>query len=64
MFPDSKIAEKDQQSSTKIKCVMQHRIAPYIRDLLKTNFRNNPFNFLFTETTTSQVKKQFNGHMR
>ena len=64
MFPDSKIAEKDRQSSTKIKYVMQHGIVPYIRDLLKTNFKNNPISFRFDETTRSQLKKQFDGHMR
>ena len=57
MFPDSKIAEKYQQSSTEIKYVIQCGISPYMRDLLKTNFRSNPFSFLFDETTTSQVKK-------
>ena len=43
---------------------MQHGIAPYVRDLLKTNFRNNPISFLFDETTRSQLKKQFDEHMR
>ena len=42
MFPDLKIARKYLQSSTKIKHVIQHRIAPYISDLLKTSFRNTP----------------------
>lgn len=40
-----------------MKYVIQHVITPYISDLLKTDFRNNPFSLFFDGTTTSQVKK-------
>ena len=61
MSPDSKIAERYQQSSRQIKYVIQHGLAPYICDLVKTNFRNNPFSFFLNETTASHVKNSLAG---
>ena len=61
MFPDSKVAEKYQQSISKKKYTIQHGIAYYISDLFKTSITSNPFGFFFDETTPSQVKKQFDG---
>ena len=64
MFPDSKIAEAYQQGETKIKYVIQFGIAPYIKNELLNNFKNQPFTFKFDETTTSQVKKQYDGYVQ
>ena len=62
MFPDSEIAKSYCQSSTKIAYVIQHGIAPYLFDSIIANIK--PFSFMFDETTTSQVKKQFDGYVR
>ena len=35
MFPDSKIGEKMQLESSKLKCVVNHGIAPYVKEILK-----------------------------
>ena len=64
MFPDSKIAEAYQQGETKIKYVIQFGIAPYIKNELLNDFKNQPFTFKFGETTTSQVKKQYDGYVQ
>ena len=64
MFPDSKIAEAYQQGETKIKYVIQFGIAPYIKNELLNDFKNQPFTFKFDETTTSQVKKQYDGYVQ
>ena len=63
MFPDSEIAKSYCQSSTKIAYVIQHGIAPYLFDSI-ANIKDKPFSFLFDGTTTSQVKKQFDGYVR
>ena len=64
MFPDSEIAKSYRQSSTKIAYVIQHGIAPYLFDSIIANIKDKPFSFMFDETTTSQVKKQFDGYVR
>ena len=63
-FPDSKIAEKYSQNETKIKYVIQFGLSPYFqRDLMK-DLKGKPFSFKFDETTTSQVKKQYDGYVQ
>ena len=64
MFPDSDIAKSYRQSSTKIAYVIQHGIASYLFDSIIANIKDKPFSFMFDETTTSQVKKQFDGYVR
>ena len=36
MFPDSKIAEKMQLEPSKLKYVVNHGIAPYVKEILKS----------------------------
>ena len=63
MFPDSKIAEGYKQNETKIKYNIQYGIAPYFKEKLQKDFYHNPFSFKFDETTTSQVKKQYDRYV-
>ena len=62
MFPDSAIAKNYGQQKTKVKYVIEFGITPYIRDLVQADLSNRPFTFHFDETTTSQVKKQYDGY--
>lgn len=64
MFPDSDLACKFQMSETKIKYVVQFRIASYLRECLLEDMTKTPFTFLFDETTTAQVKKQYDGYVQ
>ena len=43
---------------------IQFGLAPYIKQKLKSDCLDKPFVFLFDETTTSQVKKQYDGYIR
>ena len=62
MFPDSEIAKKYEQGDTKIKYNIQFGIAPYLKEKLIYDVKNKPFTFKFDETTTRQVKKQYDGY--
>ena len=64
MFPDSEIAKKYEQGDTKIKHNIQFGIAPYLKEKLIYDVKNKPFTFKFDETTTRQVKKQYDGYLR
>ena len=62
MFPDSEIAKSFQLGETKIKYVIQFGIVPFFKEKLKDDLKNVPFTFKFDETTTQQVKKQYDGY--
>lgn len=64
MFPDSKIASSYKMSETKAKYVVEHGIKPYVLKELLNDFNGQPFTFKFDETTTSQVKKQYDGYIQ
>lgn len=64
MFPDSQIARTYRQSETKLKYNIQYGIAPFIRKQLIYDINKCPFTFKFDETTTSQVKKQYDGYLQ
>ena len=64
MFPDSAIAKSYQQAESKTKYVIQFGIAPHIRKLMIEDFNGQPFTFKFDETTTAQVKKQYDGYVQ
>lgn len=64
MFPDSQIAAQYAMSSAKARYLIQFGIAPYVLETLKQDIKNTPTTFQFDETTTSQVKKQYEGHIR
>ena len=63
MFPDSGIAKNYSQSKTKVKYVIEYGIAPLIQELIKVELCNRLFTFHFDKTTTSQVKKQYDGYV-
>ena len=63
MFPDSKIAEGYKQGQTKMKYMIQYGIAPHIKNLLMTDMEHEQYCFHFDETTTSQIKKQYDGYI-
>lgn len=64
MFPDSEIAKQYNMSETKCKYIVQFAIAPYVKELLLDDFRSSPFTFKFDESTTKQVKKQYDGYVQ
>ena len=41
--------------------VVQFALAPFVKDELITGVQKTPYSFKFEETTTSQVKKQYDG---
>ena len=63
MFPDSQIAAKYSLEETKSKYVVQFGIAPFVKDELITDVQKAPYSFKFDETTTSQVKRQYDGYV-
>ena len=63
MFPDSVIAKSYSQSETKLMYNILFGIAPHIKALLKADYCNEPFTFKFDETTTSQIKKQYDAYI-
>ena len=64
MFPDSTIAKAHKQIETKIAYVIQHGIAPYIKEKVLAEVCDKPFAFKFVETTTEQIKKQNDGYVQ
>ena len=48
---------------TKVAYIIKFGIAPYVRRKLVKDLADTPFSFLFDETTTSQVKKQYDGYV-
>ena len=62
MFPDSEIAKSYAQKSTKVKYMIQFGIAPVIQQLVLDDIKGNPFSFRFNETTSKQIKKQYDGY--
>ena len=63
MFPDSQIAKNYSQQETKMKYTVQFGIAPFVKDQLITDISNKPFSFHFDESTTSQIKKQYDAYV-
>jgi len=63
MFHDSTIAQKYSQEETKTKYITQFGIAPCLTERLKKDIQQKPFCFKFDETTTSQIKKQYDAYV-
>lgn len=63
MFPDSAIAKSYEQADSKVKYVVQYGITPYVFKLIIADIKGQPFRFHFDETTTSQVKKQYDAYI-
>lgn len=64
MFPDSTIAKSYKMSQSKVRYLVQFGIGPWILEHLKEDLKDAPFSFLFDETTTIQVKKQYDAYIR
>ena len=62
MFPDSKIAQKYQMHKSKLCYVVGYGLAPYYTAQLQKDAKNKLYCFHFDETTTSQIKKQYDGY--
>ena len=62
MFP-CEVAANFLLQETKMKYTIQFGITPYVKDQLVQEISNKPFVFKFDETTTSQVKKQYNAYI-
>ena len=63
MFTDSVIAQNYSQGKTKCKYIAEFGVAPYVKELLMKDMRAEQYCFHFDETTTSQVKKQYDGYI-
>ena len=59
MFPDSATANSYQQKADEVKYTIQFGIAPYLKDIILNELKELPFSFRFDETTTFQIKKQY-----
>lgn len=64
MFPDSKIASNYRMSYTKFQYVVEFALKPYILENLCDDFKDTAFTFKFDETTTVQIKKQYDGYVQ
>ena len=63
MFPDSEIAAKYAQHATKARYVIVYGLAPHVKESLIDDAKETFFCYKFDETTTSQVKKQYDGYI-
>ena len=63
-FPDLEIAKQYQQCETEPKYTIQYGIYPFLKDLLLDDIKNVAFTFKFEESTTQQVKKQYDGYIQ
>ena len=64
MFPNDPVAQKYHQSTTKVNYTIKHGISPYIKEMNIYDLKGSPFCFKFDETTTLQVKKQYDGYVQ
>ena len=63
MFPDSNIAQQFNQKEAKAKYTIQFGIAQYAKEKLILDVSRKPFSFKFDQTTTSQIKKQYDAYI-
>ena len=59
MFPGNNVAEQYACGATKATYLLTHGVSPYLKMRMIEDCANVPFTIKFDETTTSQVKKQF-----
>lgn len=64
MFPDSNLAADYKMSQTKCKYLVQFGIYPWIMEDLVMDLKGTPYSYKFDETTTSQVKKQYDAYVQ
>ena len=63
IFPDSKIAAKYAQHATKLRYAIVYGLAPYVKELMLKDAKDTFFTYKFDETTTFQVKEQYDGYI-
>ena len=63
MFPGHPAAENYSCSSTKSTYLLKYGIAELLKEDLIKDMQNVPYTFKFDETTTSQVKKQYDAYI-
>ena len=64
MFPDSKIAKGFSQNERMMMYVIKFGLPPYFKESLKNDFYSPVFCFKSDETTTNQIKKQYDGFVQ
>lgn len=64
MFPDYQIVKDYEISSTKVMYVIRHGIGVHVKSIIDKEVNGRPFTFHFDESTTNQVKKQYDGYIR
>lgn len=64
MFPDSLIAASYKMSYTKCKYIIRFGIYEWLLEELVRDLKEKPFSFAFDETTTVQVKKQYDAYVQ
>ena len=60
---DNPIINGYRMGETKVAYMINHGIAFYLKKKLVEDVSDTPYSFLFDETTTSQVKKQYDGYL-
>lgn len=63
MFLDSEIAKSYAMHKGKCTYSLTHGVAPFLKDNITKDAAGTPFCYLFDETTTIQVKKQYDGYI-
>ena len=63
MFPGHPAAENYKCSSTKSAYLLQYGIVDIFKEEIVKDMEGVPYTFKFDETTTSQVKKQYNAYI-
>ena len=64
MFPDSQSEKSFHQAEAKTKYMIQFGVTPYVQKQVIEGFPGQPFTFKFDETTTLQVKKQYDSYVQ
>ena len=62
-LPDCKITKNYKMKETKAKYFIQFGIDPHLHSMLLEDMKNISFTFRFDKTTTSQIKKQYDGNV-
>ena len=60
---DSEIAAKYPQHATKARYVIVYGLAPHVKEAYISNAKDTLYCYKSDETTTSQVKKQYDGYI-
>ena len=63
MFPDSSIAQSFTSSASKMAYKVKYGLVEYFREQVQLDLVGVRYTFKFVETTTSQVKKQYDAYV-